>query len=383
MQQNNDRLGWIDFIRGISALLVVIFHSYHFILAKITAVIYPHIKLTDLTIEQLFALYSNSHVNKFVYYLGESILGVIDVGKLGVIMFFGVSGFVIPYSILKYKNNPVKKFILSRFFRLYPIYWVSLVLAIIVPYLIAGIINYKPDIRTVIFNITMFQQFFAVNNVLGLYWTLQIELAFYILTVIYFYFRILENRKFSFMTVIGMILLALIFAVIKYKTGIKMPIAMPLSLAIMFLSMLWRNYLFKENSVNLKSLIYTLVFLVIMLVPVTYIGYTEDFSNYLLTYYLALFIFVLFSGFIRFSNNFFSFMGKISYSIYLMHTIIGFIALKIIIKLGILSFLGIEAGFIMSIFICMLVTVIFSAITYYFIEEKGINLGKKLVSKLL
>ena len=46
----------------------------------------------------------------------------IDLGKIAVVIFFAISGFVVPFSIFKYNKNHLYNFAINRFFRLYPVY---------------------------------------------------------------------------------------------------------------------------------------------------------------------------------------------------------------------------------------------------------------------
>ena len=58
----------------------------------------------------------------------------INAGRLGVVLFFAISGFVIPFSIKLAHRYPVREFLLTRFFRLYPAYWLSIPLGVITTY---------------------------------------------------------------------------------------------------------------------------------------------------------------------------------------------------------------------------------------------------------
>ena len=56
--------------------------------------------------------------------------------------------------------------------------------------------NQRVDAPEVVANVTMLQQFFGIENVLGIYWTLQIELIFYALCVGLFIIGLLRRTKF-------------------------------------------------------------------------------------------------------------------------------------------------------------------------------------------
>lgn len=55
-----------------------------------------------------------------------------DLGRIGVVVFFAISGFIIPTSLNHRSLHPVRKFLISRLFRLYPLYWISIILGIAV-----------------------------------------------------------------------------------------------------------------------------------------------------------------------------------------------------------------------------------------------------------
>ena len=105
-----------------------------------------------------------------------SFSGVAVYGYAGVHLFFVVSGFVILMSVW---GRSVPQFIASRVSRLYPAYWVAVVLT-------ATLRWWWPTfeslpIGTVLVNLTMFQDAFGVERVDGVYWTLWVEMQFYLL----------------------------------------------------------------------------------------------------------------------------------------------------------------------------------------------------------
>ncbi|WP_030675258.1 acyltransferase [Streptomyces rimosus] len=105
-----------------------------------------------------------------VYHLSEY-------GWLGVEVFFLISGFVICMSAW---GRSLGDFVTSRVSRLYPAYWVAVLLT-------AAVLTVWPNVRsadnweTVLTNLTMLQQGVGVPDVDDAYWTLFIELKFYLL----------------------------------------------------------------------------------------------------------------------------------------------------------------------------------------------------------
>lgn len=100
-------------------------------------------------------------------------------GYLGVSLFFVISGFVILMSV--WGRTPAQ-FLASRISRLYPAYWVAVLLT-------ASLRAVWPAFGTVplsdtLINLTMFQAAFGVGHVDGVYWTLWVELQFYLLMIL-------------------------------------------------------------------------------------------------------------------------------------------------------------------------------------------------------
>lgn len=100
-------------------------------------------------------------------------------GAYGVQLFFMISGFVILMSATRAKQP--SDFVISRVSRLYPPYWIALTLSIvlILAFRIPGTGLY--DWKTGLLNYLMFQRWFDIPNVDMVYWTLAIEMQFYVL----------------------------------------------------------------------------------------------------------------------------------------------------------------------------------------------------------
>lgn len=105
-------------------------------------------------------------------------------GDYGVKVFFVISGFVILMTLAR-TRHPFD-FIVSRFSRLYPVYWAAVILSF-VTVKVCGLPVYEVGSRDALFNLTMLQGFTQVPAVDPVYWTLAVELAFYaMMFAIYF-----------------------------------------------------------------------------------------------------------------------------------------------------------------------------------------------------
>lgn len=143
------RLRRLDCLRGLAAFAVVLFHY---------TVQYPKIV--------------NGGVAPFTF----------SAGSYGVHLFFMISGFVILMSIAERGGA---HFVRSRFIRLYPVFWAALLLTTAVLTL-EPLLGPPPGLVQILANLTMLEQFAHIEPIDGAYWSLTYELGFYImLFVIY------------------------------------------------------------------------------------------------------------------------------------------------------------------------------------------------------
>lgn len=349
--KSNTRLNWLDSIRGIAALIVVIFHIW--MLARLVTT-------------------KENYFYKFMEFINYD---VFDLGKIGVVLFFAVSGFIIPYSLLRYKENPLKRFAISRFFRLYPAYWLSLLFVLI-------FMSNNSNVLNTLANFTMFQKFIGQDDMLGVYWTLQIELIFYFLCATLFGLKLLQNHRTAYTASYFFMACAFLLSVVRFFTEIKLPVALPLALSVMFFGMTWMRYILKEKGSS-KKMVYTLLlFILIALIPTTYLAYNQDYGfeeiwyRYTFSYYTALIMFLSMTTFLKINNRLFLYLGKISYSLYLVHLIVA----DVVIKQGKLDNL-VPNIYIQMVFV-LIVSILLASLVYHLIEKPFIGLGRKMIKKL-
>ncbi|MET7502290.1 acyltransferase family protein [Streptomyces microflavus] len=112
-------------------------------------------------------------------------------GSLGVQLFFIISGFVICMSSW---GRTVGDFFRSRVARLYPAYWAAIVVvtaaAVLLPVVVAPL-----RLDELLVNLTMLQQPMGVDRVLGVCWTLWVELRFYVLFAVFVVWRGVTYRR--------------------------------------------------------------------------------------------------------------------------------------------------------------------------------------------
>ncbi len=86
------------------------------------------------------------------------------------------------------KSGSALKFAISRFSRIYPTYWFALAVSALV-YFVYGNPGRHITIPQTLINTTMLQRFLRVDNVDQVYWTLAVELQFYVMVALYLILR--------------------------------------------------------------------------------------------------------------------------------------------------------------------------------------------------
>lgn len=99
-------------------------------------------------------------------------------GSYGPHLFFVISGFVIFLTLQR--TSTAKDFIVSRFSRLFPVYWAAVVFASFAIYHFP-LPDENVTFRQAIVNLSMLQTWLRVPDVDVSYWTLSVELKFYAL----------------------------------------------------------------------------------------------------------------------------------------------------------------------------------------------------------
>lgn len=298
------------------------------------------------------------------------VMSHINLGQLGVILFFILSGMVIPYSF-NWTEKPVLKFATSRFFRLYPIYWLSVVFAVL-----SSVVFYStlPSLKNIIINLTMVQAALGVPDLFGVYWTLMIELIFYFLCVVLFSAQLLHSIRVRFVASTVFLLLAVIVAYVRWQLDRKLPVALPLSLSLMFFGALWREASLARNP---QAVRYCAIWIALFSLALPFIcffaysksyGFGENPIAYAITYYAGLGLFLLLTSKIKLVFRPLIFLGTISYSIYLFHQFFLELASRYF-DIG-TEFSGIKFAAYTALIIA------FSTASYYLVEKPSNRMGK-------
>src|SRR3954471_8895073 len=148
------RLGWLDGLRGYAALVVVLFHLS-------PSVIGP-----------------DAHM---------AVFRVIDLGKYGVLLFFLVSGYVIPMSLER--HGSLRRFWTGRLFRIYPAYLVAIVLAVVTTGSVPAVLRTE-TVSSVLAHASMLSDPLGLRGAVRPFWTLSYEMVFYLVVAGLFAWRL-------------------------------------------------------------------------------------------------------------------------------------------------------------------------------------------------
>jgi peptidoglycan/LPS O-acetylase OafA/YrhL len=109
-------------------------------------------------------------------------------GSIALFVFFMVSGYVITMTSMK---RGIKDFLIARFSRIYPLFWVSCIVAFALPRLIHEhtYLMYS-HFKVFVFNMTMMPQAFGYPMINPIFYTLLIELVFYFFVAFIILFKL-------------------------------------------------------------------------------------------------------------------------------------------------------------------------------------------------
>jgi len=312
----------------------------------------------------------------------SSIQTLFEYGFLGVDIFFVLSGFVITYSLI---GKPIDRFFVPRFIlrrsiRIDPPYWATIGLAI--AFILAKNTLFSehreplPSLWNVVAHVFYLQDLLEFTAISSVFWTLCLEFQFYIVFAIAAW--ILPKYQFSDRDELPLFLTFFAFLVMIISpyfrfTEESMPIPGTIFPYIyeFLLGILTCLYLTGRFRIGALVLVVATVFVVTIylkspfhaIVPVATVLVLIGSSR---GWRCLRFLF----------TDSFQFLGKVSYSLYLTHAIVGWAFVSVLVQ-----FLESWPSSVVTSAIFasgLTISVVFSYIFYCFIEKIFIRLSKKL-----
>lgn len=353
-----ERSQTIDGLRGIAAAAVIVQHCLEFT---------PLNKPAASLAEPLAYIFAND----------------VNFGRFGVIVFFFISGFLIPSSMER-QPRPIASFAVGRFFRLYPLYWTSIALALLVTAVLG---NKMPTLPQTVANLTMFQMLLGFENILYPYWTLLIEHFFYFLCVALFLVGALQSagrmRLVMFAAGAAIIVLAIVLALAPGMRFARALADLMYTASFIFAMIVGHGIRLAQGKDGFHlpasgPILFVVVMVFVCVARQMLGGYAPGLSpvSVFISTIGALALFLLALRLRLFGSRAFVYTGQISYGLYLFHGIALWVAVALI---------GKPADLFHSILLLVLVmglAFVTSAITFSLVEEPFIALGKVVRRRL-
>lgn len=361
MNASSARFAHIDSLRAIAAVLVIWMHT-----------------------AENFVLFAAPSIQDRL----NDISHFVDFGRLGVVIFFAISGFVIPSSLKAGQPGACREFLIKRLFRLYPIYWISIPFGLVTFWYLW---DKEISLATIFWNLTMVQEALGFTSVQGQYWTLQTELVFYSLCVVLFLKGWLRSAYVLCALVIVLSALSLLpigIGFIGHTSPFALSPAMStlaLNLGVMFWGALFRIWYDKTPMpvpARLAVFGFVGVWSAMAVFAVAYyllVSADIKILHFFVPYALGVAAFAGLAIYGKVKSSWLVWLGTISYSLYLFHPVV-FYTLSWLAQIGQVQWLqGWPTGAYMLA--SLVGTIALSALTYRYIEQPAMRLGNALARR--
>ena len=359
-----EKFDYIDALRGIAILLVILIHTGQKILN-----------------------------------LPQYASWIVTSGRFGVQLFFIISAFTLFLSLekrFKIEKSPIKNFFIRRFFRIAPLFYIAIIFyAIFFTYFPFRGFNLKDIISSFFFLNTVIPS--TINEIPPGVWSISVEVFFYLLLP-FLFFRIKTLKKAILFFIFSIIVSVFINFLVLNLSPIFLPNFDKFLLKIEFLYYWIFNqlpifalgiitfFVIKEKiSRKTKITLSISAFILILLLILFPLNYQFSYQGIFPEQYLVfsiLFVFLIYAmskyKLKILNNKFTQYIGKISFSLYIWHFFIADLFRKTFESLTISPILNLIIFFIFTLFLSSLI----SHFTYKYIEQKGIKLGSNIIKKL-
>ena len=363
-----DRVEFADLLRGLAAFAVVIGH-----LILCFAYDPPLMALITLS-EPWPPIVVPQIVDGLARVFGDAVMGVA--------VFFLISGFVIPLSL---EGTSIRGYFLKRFLRIFPPYWVALLICLLA-LSVSGAFWSKSNWFTPIdyvSNSLLLANVFIRPDIITVAWTLQIEIKFYLLAPLIY----MALRRGQLLPVL--LCGAAVAAVFWNATALCDNVNIAC----------WDHYRISSRMLWLDamSIVYMLIGSIFYanyrkLIPTwqAVVGVLFLFACYHLCVFASplptmttgprlpyLYALVVFTCCYLFRNRItlarpFRFLAGISYSLYMIHTVVGCVAMRLLMAAGVPYLVCLPAA--------ILLVVALASAMHRYVELPSIALGKRLTS---
>lgn len=295
-------------------------------------------------------------------------------GVFGVGIFFLISGFVIPISL---RNISTRQFLIRRLFRIYPVYWfcllISLCMYLICSWYWSTPLSNRISLPFLMRNLPLLHSAAGISSLDFVSWSLAVEIKFYAVVALLF----LIGKSAHQVILLSTTFLIACCVAAYFSTHHGDPtssfaylISDMKYMTFMFLGCLFYYVLYGELSTAAALGYGMVIYALFVVINAFYEG--EFFGALAKNYTYAL---ILFSACYWFRNRFrdnrcLDFIADISFPLYLVHSMIGYVVMPILIDKG--------ASYTIAWTVSLSVAVLIASAIHKYIEIPFNELGKKV-----
>lgn len=340
------RFDYIDALRGLAALMVLICHS--------------------LQIDRALVL-------------PNSLTGMMESGKFGVQLFFIISALTMFYSLAN-RDPKTLNFFIRRFFRIAPLYFIAV---IYYSWL------YNADGKGILVNLLFLHGFSTsyINSIVPGGWSIGVEMAFYLLVPLLFkHINSFKNALYFFLfTVVGSFIILYAYKKLIISTPNRESFIyfwLPNQLPVFALGFIIYFMIFQKDKIVIKDVTIPLLGITSLFVfgLVTKLAIFQE--HILIAIAFALIIYLLSQKSVPgVVNRGTLFLGKISYSFYLSQ----YATMEILRRTGLYSFISAKSSLTkfanasINLLLFFITTSIVSYFLLHLIELPFQSLGRKMI----
>lgn len=328
----------IDLLRAIACAMVVVFHYF----------------------------YRGQQDGWVPFHFDTWVTSIAKFGYLGVDLFFVISGFVI---FLSAQKSGARAFLASRVARLYPAYWVAIAATVVV--VRSGTLSsLVVPWWDVLINCTMFTHWFGASYVDGAYWSLAVELQFYIMVWLVLKFDALAHVPFLMLGWLSLSIVDLLRPIYPLELFFIVQWAPHFCIGIC-------SFLIQRQGARPQLVGIFMLSSLLVLIGACKAAWKSNSADQLDVWIVSIFISIVLAVFWFISKNkiqipahpLLYWAGALTYPVYLLHEYIGYVGLTELYALGV------SPGF--SLFFVVLLILFFSYLVHIHVEKRYSSLIRK------
>ena len=363
----NQKIGFIQALRGWAAVAVMLGHLlFRFFNG-------------NSTVSQAFPYLPESNTGGMLTGINDIFLQMnFDLGPYGVAIFFLISGFVISISL---QRQSVHQFAVKRFFKIWPAYIAGFSATFFMIWMYCHFTGtaFPYNGKDWLWQISLLGDWFSKPGIDGIVWTLQAELKFYVFMCLIFALKKESSR--NAYRIVSVVMVIWNFAVIFgqdylilhhlhfYRFAATVA-SSNINILFMLLGVYFYRYYMKEWSLKETTIMLIEGYFLLILAVV---GWRGNLSVYTSSYLIGLLTFL--AAHILCQNRKMKicmFFGEISYSLYIVHALNGYIIETVLMQKGVPSVLCLLAAISCA--------VVMACVLHYGIEKPAVKISGKLLS---